>query len=41
MDQIYHPDYSSFDYRTGIDANIGDDKMIVAILQEDLVQGPQ
>ncbi len=41
MDQIYHPDYSSFDYRTGIDANIGDDKMIVATLQEDLVQGPQ
>ena len=41
MDQIYHPDYSSFDYRTGIEANSEDDKMIVATLQEDLVQGPR
>ena len=41
VDQIYHPDYSSFDYRTGIEANIEDDKMIVATLQEDLVQGPR
>ena len=37
MDQIYHPDYSSFDYRTGIE----DDKLIVTTIQEDVIQGPR
>ena len=32
VDQIYHPDYSSFDYRTGIEANIEDDKLIVTTI---------
>ena len=30
VDQFYHPDYKSFDLRTGIMANIEDDKVIVA-----------
>ena len=35
VDQIYHPDYSSFDYRTGIDANIEDDRLRgIAFLQQ-------
>ena len=33
VDQIYHHDYSSFDYRTGIEANIEDDKLIVTTIQ--------
>ena len=41
VDQIYHPDYSSFDYRTGIEANIEDDKLIVTTIQEDVIQGPR
>ena len=30
VDKIYHPDYKSYDYRTGIEANIEDDKVIVS-----------
>ena len=40
MDQIYHPDYSSFDYRTGIEANIEDDKVIASTLGESVIFGP-
>jgi hypothetical protein len=37
VDQIYHPDYKSFDLRTGIYANLEDDKVIVSTLDEDAV----
>ena len=37
VDQIYHPDYKSFDLRTGIYANLEDDKVIVSTLAEDAV----
>ena len=40
VDQIYHPDYSSFDYRTGIEANIEDDKVIASTLGESVIFGP-
>ena len=32
VDRIYHPDYKSFDYRTGIEANLDDDKVITSTL---------
>ena len=32
VDQIYHVDYKSFDYRTGIEANLEDDKVITSTL---------
>ena len=32
MDRIYHPDYKSFDYRTAIEANLEDDKVITSTL---------
>ncbi|MEC8284888.1 MAG: hypothetical protein VXZ27_11100 [SAR324 cluster bacterium] len=32
VDRIYHPDYKSFDYRTGIEANLEDDKVITSTL---------
>ena len=40
VDEIYHPDYKSFDFRTGIYANIEDDKVIVSTLGESVVFGP-
>ena len=32
VDEIYHPDYKSFDFRTGIYADLEDDKVIVSTL---------
>ena len=32
VDRIYHPDYKSFDYRTGIEAKLEDDKAITSTL---------
>ena len=32
VDRIYHSDYKSFDYRTGIEANLEDDKVITSTL---------
>ena len=32
VDRIYHIDYKSFDYRTGIEANLEDDKVITSTL---------
>ena len=32
VDKLYHPNYKSFDLRTGIMANIEDNKVIVAHL---------
>ena len=40
VDEIYHPDYKSFDSRTGIEANIEDDKVIAATLGESVIFGP-
>ena len=40
VDEIYHPDYKSFDYRTGIEANIEDDKVIASTLGESVIFGP-
>ena len=37
VDQIYHPDYKSFDYRTGIEANLKDDKVIASTLGESVI----
>ena len=40
VDQLYHPDYKSFDLRTGIMANIEDDKVIVAHYLTEMDTGP-
>ena len=40
VDQIYHPDYRSLDYRTGIEANLEDDKIITSTLIESMIVGP-
>ena len=29
VDEIYHPEYSAFEYTTGITANLEDDKTVV------------
>ena len=36
VDQIYHPEYISSDLRTGIHANIDDDKVIVTTENEEI-----
>ena len=36
VDPIYHPDYQSFDLRTGIYTNIDDDKVIVITKNEEI-----
>ena len=40
VDEIYHQNYKSIDYRTGIETNIEDDKVIVSTLGESVVFGP-
>ena len=40
VDEIYHSDYKSFDYRTGIEANIEDDKVIASTLGESVILDP-
>ena len=40
VDDVYHSDYKSFDYRTGIEANIEDDKVIASTLGESVIFGP-
>ena len=40
VDKIYHPDYKSYDYRTGIEANIEDDKVIVSSRNQTTTIGP-
>ena len=40
VDEIYHPDYKSYDYRTGIEANIKDDKVIVSSRNQTTTIGP-
>ena len=39
VDEIYHPDYKSFDFRTGIYANLEDDKVIVSTVDEECTYG--
>ena len=39
-DEIYHPDYKTYDYRTGIEANIEDDKVIVSSRNQTTTIGP-
>ena len=34
VDKIYHPDYSAFDYRAGVEVNLEMDKVVVATLSE-------
>ena len=41
VDEIYHLNYKSMDYRTGIEANIEDDKVIVSTLGESVVFDPR
>ena len=36
VDQIYHPEYRSFDLRTGIYTNIDDDKVVVTTENEEI-----
>ena len=40
VDEIYLPDYKSYDYRTGIEANIEDDKVIVSSRNQTTTIGP-
>ena len=40
VDEIYHPDYKSFDFRTGIYTNLEDDKVIISTLDEECTYGP-
>ena len=40
VDQIYHSDYQSFDFRAGIFTNIDDDKIIVSTYTEECTYGP-
>ena len=40
VDEIYHPDYKSFDFRAGIFTNIDDDKIIVSTYTEECTYGP-
>ena len=39
VDRIYHSDYNSFDYRTGIEANLEDDKVINSTLNAVIIIG--
>ena len=34
VDKIYHPDYSAYDYRAGVEVNLEMDKVVVATLSE-------
>ena len=40
VDEIYHPDYKSFDFRARIFSNINDDKIIASSYTEDYTYGP-
>ena len=37
VDEMYHKEYKSFDYRTGIEANLEDDKVIASTLGESVI----
>ena len=40
VDEIYHSDCRSFDYRTGIVANIENNKVVASTLWESIIFGP-
>jgi len=40
VDQIYHPEYSTFEDTTGITANLDDDKTVVLSLNSSVIIGP-
>ena len=40
VDEIYHPEYSAYDDRTGIDVNLEADKTVVLTLKETITFGP-
>ena len=39
VDKIYHPDYSAYDYRAGVEVNLEMDKVVIATLGENVTQG--
>ena len=40
VDQIYHPEYSTFEDTTGVTANLDDDKTVVLSLNSSVIIGP-
>ena len=38
VDKIYHPDYSSFDYRAGLEVNLEMDKVVMSTLSEQVTK---
>ena len=40
VDKIYHRDYSSFDYRAGLEVNLEMDKVVMSTLSEQVTKGP-
>ena len=39
VDKLYHPDYSTIDFTTGIKSNLNDDKVVVSTLSDAVVLG--
>ena len=39
-DEIYHPEYSAFDFRAGLEVNLDSDKVIVSTYGESFRSGP-
>ena len=39
VDKLYHPDYSTIDYTTGIKSNLNDDKVVVSTLRDTTILG--
>ena len=39
VDKLYHPDYSTIDFTTGIKSNLNDDKVVVSTLSDSIVLG--
>ena len=40
VNEIYHPEYSAYDDRTGTDVNLEADKTVVLTLKETITFGP-
>ena len=40
VNEIYHPEYSAFEYNTEITANLEDDKTVVLSLSRSVIIGP-
>ena len=39
VDKLYHPDYSTIDFTTGIKSNLNDDKVVVSTLSDTVILG--